>query len=238
MPALRLIAWNCHHGSVSARLSGLAPFAPAIVFLQECQPRERLPVAGSCLTCQVNARKGLALASLDASYQIAPLRRRPNRGRALVAATVTGPISFTVLGIWGQGPRYADDVMRTLDGYRRVLRSGPAVVLGDLNSGSNLTRQQPSKGHARILAALEDCGLVSAYHAFHDVAHGHEAHPTYRHQRNVTKPWHIDFCFVPAAWLPHLRSVDVIDGEEWPKRSDHLPLSVDIHFVEERKRNG
>jgi endonuclease/exonuclease/phosphatase family metal-dependent hydrolase len=99
-----------------------------------------------------------------------------------------------------------------------------------LNSGSNLTRQQPSKGHARILAALEDCGLVSAYHAFHNVAHGHEAHPTYRHQRNVSKPWHIDFCFVPAAWTPNVRSVEVIDGEEWSKKSDHLPLNVEIRF--------
>jgi exodeoxyribonuclease-3 len=238
MPVLRFIAWNCHHGSVQARLAELARFAPAIVFLQECQPGVPLPLPGSCVACRVNARKGIALASLDAAYQITPLRRRPNRGRAIVAATVTGPISFTALGIWGQGPRYADDVMRTLDAYRRLLGSAPAVVLGDLNSGSNLTRQQPSKGHARILAALEDCGLVSAYHAFHNVAHGHEAHPTYRHQRNVTKPWHIDFCFVPAAWVGNLRAVEVIDGEEWPKKSDHLPLRVEIHFDDERKRHG
>ncbi len=236
MAALRLIAWNCHHGSVQARLAELAPFAPAIVFLQECQPGVKLPSASSCLACQVNARKGIALASLDAEYQITPLRRRPNRGRAIVGATVTGPISFTALGIWGQGPRYANDVMATLDAYRRVLRSGPAVVLGDLNSGSNLTRQPPSKGHARILAALKDCGLVSAYHAFHDVAHGHEAHPTYRHQRNVTKPWHIDFCFVPAAWIQHVRSVELFDGDEWPKKSDHLPLSVELQFADERSR--
>jgi endonuclease/exonuclease/phosphatase family metal-dependent hydrolase len=228
MPALRLIAWNCHHGTVHARLAELAMFAPAIVFLQECQPAEQVPLAGSCVTCQVNGRKGIALASLSADYRITPLRRRPNRGRAVIAATVTGPISFTALGIWGQGPRYADDVLRTLDAYHRVLRSDPAIVLGDLNSGSNLTRQQPSKGHARILAALEDCGLVSAYHAFHDVAHGHETHPTYRHQRNVTKPWHIDFCFVPDSWVQNLRSVEVIDGAEWPKKSDHLPLKVEI----------
>ena len=40
MSSLRLIAWNCHHGSLSARLAELAAFAPAIVFLQECRPVE------------------------------------------------------------------------------------------------------------------------------------------------------------------------------------------------------
>jgi len=40
---LRLIAWNCHHGSLSTRLAELASFSPAIVFLQECRPVEALP---------------------------------------------------------------------------------------------------------------------------------------------------------------------------------------------------
>jgi len=78
--------------------------------------------------------------------------------------------------------------------------------------------------------ALEDFGLVSAYHAFHHVAHGYEAHATYRHQRNAAKPWHIDFCFVPAAWMSSVTEVDVLDGDEWVARSDHLPLTVDIDF--------
>jgi exodeoxyribonuclease III len=231
MAALRLITWNCHHGRVSARLDELAPFAPAIVFLQECHPEHAVPVINSCVRCQVNTRKGIALAALGTDYRLARLRQRPNRGRATVAATVTGPLSFTALGIWAQGPRYVDDVMRTLDAFRTVLRSGPAVVLGDLNSGSNLTGQSPSKGHARMVKALEDFGLTSAYHAFHRVAHGSETHTTYRHQRNPAKPWHIDFCFVPAAWVSSVTDVAVLDGDEWVARSDHLPLTVDIQFA-------
>lgn len=231
MAALRLITWNCHHGRVSTRLDELAPYTPAVVFLQECHPEHAVPVINSCVTRQVNTRKGIVLASLGTDYQLARLRQRPNRGRAIVAATVTGAVSFTALGIWAQGPRYVDDVMRTLDAFRVVLRSGPAVVLGDLNSGSNLTRQSPSKGHARIVKALEQFGLVSAYHAFYNVGHGYEAHATYRHQRNPAKPWHIDFCFVPAAWVSRVTHVNVLDGAEWAARSDHLPLTVDIDFA-------
>jgi hypothetical protein len=230
MPSLRLISWNCHHGSLSTRLAELAAFAPAIVFLQECRPIETLPLMGPFLAQRVNAQKGIALASLGADYHLEKLRARANRGRAVIGATVSGPEPFTALGIWSQGPRYVDDVMRTLKAYDRVLRSGPAIVMGDLNSGTNLAGTgPPSKGHARILGALADRGLVSAYHAFHRFEHGQERHPTYLHQRKPSKPWHIDFCFVPAGWL--VVGVEVLDGQEWATKSDHLPLKVDVQFT-------
>jgi len=231
MSSLRLIAWNCHHGSLSTRLAELAAFAPAIVFLQECRPIEKLPLTGPFLTQRVNAQKGIALASLNADYHLEKLKPRANRGRAVIGATVSGPVSFTALGIWSQGPRYVDDVMRTLDAYRRVLRAGSTLVMGDLNSGTNLAgTRSVNKGHARILDALADLGLVSAYHAFHHFDHGQEAHPTYLHQRKPSRPWHIDFCFVPAGWV--VVGVEVLDGNEWAARSDHLPLKVDVQVTE------
>jgi endonuclease/exonuclease/phosphatase family metal-dependent hydrolase len=228
MPALRLIAWNCHHGSVATRFEELASCAPAVVFLQECSPNVEAGSRWPCVTRRVNVRKAIALGSLGPGYEVRGLRARRNRGQAVVAAAVSGPVSFTALGIWSRGPRYADDVMRTLDAYGRLLRSGPAVVMGDLNSGTNLGRDvtSPSKGHAGIVSALAGLGLVSAYHAFHQVEHGNERHATYRHQRNPSKPWHIDFCFVPTDW--RVVDVEVLDGQAWAARSDHLPLKVDV----------
>jgi hypothetical protein len=228
MPTLRLIAWNCHHGSIAARFEELASWAPAVVFLQECSPVVAVGSRLACVTRRVNVRKGIALGSLDNAYDVRSLRARRNRGQAVVAAAISGIASFTAVGIWSRGPRYADDVMRTLEAYEGLLRSGPAVVMGDLNSGTNLARDvtSPSKGHAGIVAALNGLGLVSAYHAFHQVAHGRERHATYRHQRNPSKPWHIDFCFVPRIWK--LVDVEVLDGRTWAARSDHLPLKVDV----------
>jgi endonuclease/exonuclease/phosphatase family metal-dependent hydrolase len=232
MPSLRLIAWNCHHGSVSTCLSELARYSPDVVFLQECTPTGTLPSTGQFAARQVNARKGIALGSPHAGYRLTKTRSRANAGQAFVCASVRGPVSFTALGIWGQTPHYVNDVMRTLDAYDAVLRSGPSVVMGDLNSGTDLNKPgDPSSGHARILAKMTGLGLISAYHAFHRVAHGREVHPTYRHLRNARRPWHIDFCFVPASWEGNLRRVDVIDGDDWAGRSDHLPLKIDCEFV-------
>ena len=230
MSSLRLIAWNCHHGSLSTRLAELASFAPAIVFLQECKPTRTLPMMGPFLTQRVNAQKGIALASLNADYRLAKLKPRANRGRAVMGATVSGPVAFTALGVWSQGPHYVDDVMRTLHAYDKVLRSGATIVMGDLNSGTNLAgTRSPNKGHSRILDRFADLGLVSAYHAFHHFEHGQERHPTYRHQRKPSQPWHIDFCFVPVGWV--VVGVEVLDGKEWATRSDHLPLKVDVQFA-------
>jgi endonuclease/exonuclease/phosphatase family metal-dependent hydrolase len=60
------------------------------------------------------------------------------------------------------------------------------------------------------------------------VEHGYETHPTYRHNHKLSKPWHIDFCFVPAGWVANLVAVEILDGPEWAARSDHSPLKVDV----------
>jgi endonuclease/exonuclease/phosphatase family metal-dependent hydrolase len=143
MPSLRLITWNCHHGSLSSRLCELAEYSSDIVFLQECTPAETLPLVGQVFARRrVGSRKGIALASLNADYHLEELEPRADSGRAVVAAGVTGRVSFTALGMWSQGPEYVDDVMRTLDAYAVLLRSGPAVVMGDLNSGARVNGEQ------------------------------------------------------------------------------------------------
>ena len=228
-PSLRLIAWNCRSGSLSTRLSELAEHSPDIVFLQECLPAETLPLAGQFFARRIGPQKGIALGSLNREYRLEEMDSRAHSGRAVIAATVTGPVSFNVIGIWSQGPHYVDDLMRTLNAYADLLTKSPSVVMGDLNSGTCLNRSRsPSKGHSRVVGALADLGLVSAYHALHDVGHGQEAHATYRHQFKASQPWHIDFCFVPSNWAANLRRVEVIDDENWATRSDHLPLLVDL----------
>jgi len=229
---LRLIAWNCHHGLLSARLAQLASFSPAIVFLQECRPVEALALMNPFVTQRVNVQKAIALGSLDTAYSLAKLRPRANRGRAVVGVRVTGPVSFIALGIWSQGPYYVDDVMRTLDAYGRVLRSSPTVVMGDLNSGTNLARRKSTnKGHSQILKALADHGLVSAYHASHRVEHGQEVHPTYRHHDPADG--HETEVDMPPQGVQtvNLIRVEVLDGKEWTTTSDHLPLMVDVRLT-------
>ena len=115
--------------------------------------------------------------------------------------------------------------------YEEVLRSGRAVVMGDMNSGPALnTVGALGDGQRRLLDAFAKRGLVSAYHVFHGVEHGREMHPTARHRFNPLDPWHIDSCFVPQDWALTIANVEVLDGEEWRATSDHHPLMVDLRF--------
>lgn len=41
------------------------------------------------------------------------------------------------------------------------------------------------------------------------------------------RTWHIDGCFVPAAWASRVSSADVVDGRAWRTRSDHSPVVVE-----------
>jgi exodeoxyribonuclease III len=232
MPTLRLIAWNCHHGRLAHRVSLLKPLTPDLVFLQECQPAEPLPLLGTFGTRRINPKKGIALGSVNPHYRLTDLGTHPNGGRAVIAGEVAGPVAFTLLGIWSVGPRYVDDVLSSLAAYDDVLRSGRAVVMGDMNSGPtvNDTTTGVTKKHQRLLDAFAARGLVSAYHVFHKVKHGEEAHATYRHRFNAAEPWHLDFCFIPQSWAASLTSVELLDGDYWRAESDHHPLMVDLRF--------
>jgi endonuclease/exonuclease/phosphatase family metal-dependent hydrolase len=215
---------------LTTRLAEQAPLAPDVVFVQECAPAQHLAPDAHVLTRSINGSKAIALGSLNPHYRLGELKRRRGAGNAVIASSVTGPVAFTALGIWSQAPAYAGDAMRSLDAYAGLLRSGPAVVMGDLNSGTCLHRDEsPSRNHRRLISALAGLGLVSAYHAFHRVEHGRETHATYRHQFKASQPWHIDFCFIPAAWVEHLVDVQVVD-EAWGLKSDHVPLKVDLRL--------
>jgi endonuclease/exonuclease/phosphatase family metal-dependent hydrolase len=224
---VRLITWNCRHGSLNERVVQLSTESPDLVFLQEWAPG-RSDTTGF-LARSVNSRKGIALGSLNPSYRLRRLNRPRGCGQAVIAARVENvSSSFTLLGIWARGPRFADDVLSTLEACGGLLRKRPAIVLGDLNSG---TRQygEPyvSRDHSRIVAKLSAHGLESAYHRSYNVDYGAERHPTYRHQMKHSLPWHIDFCFVPRQW--RLQATRVIDSD-WALTSDHNALVIDVDF--------
>jgi hypothetical protein len=226
---LRLITWNCRSGSVAQRMLDLAEFNPDLVFLQECGAIEGTDSTSIVCSRTINKRKNIVLLARPSSCRCVGRRLTPGSGRAAVVAQVVSPIPFLLIGIWGQGPRYVEDVLLTLRAQAKRLKTQPSVVLGDMNSGSRLgNRAGPTKHHRRLLDLCAELGLTSAYHAFHQVEPGAEADPTYFHQYNASLPWHIDFCFVPLAWAPNLMNVAVVSDERWVKRSDHRPLLVEI----------
>jgi endonuclease/exonuclease/phosphatase family metal-dependent hydrolase len=225
---MRLITWNCRSGSVATRLAELSRLSPDVVFLQECSPVDAPPFGGAVLTRRVNASKGIALAVVSPSWCCEAIAVAGNDEGASIAGTISrGADSFSVLGLWTRG-KFVDDALRMIACHDALFAAGPTVVMGDLNSGTDLSKRgSPSRNHERLVGALESRGLVSAYHAFHRVEHGRETHATYYHRFDRRDRWHIDFCFVPASWAPRIRRV-VVPGSRSHATSDHRPVCVEV----------
>jgi exodeoxyribonuclease III len=196
---MRIVSWNCCRRGFAGVIEALAPLSADLLFLQEvgCPGTKEPP----CVWRGAYERQGVAIVALSGALTLSG--RAPSR--ASTPVHVAGPTPFRALNVWAHPrPTYPADVHATLDRCRAALTGCAAVVAGDFNSSVTAdTRRQPR--HASLVARLRDeFGLVTAYHEFHDEQQGRESAPTYFHLRRPNAPWHIDYCFVPAAWATKL----------------------------------
>ena len=178
-----------------------------------------------------NPRQGIAVQAAP-PYQLQRLPTLEGVPKYIVPISVTGPLSFTMLAVWSKNNakyRYVEAVTKAVDMYRELVAAGPKVLIGDLNSNLIWDSTHPKDlNHSALVALLRSLGLVSAYHGYHSEAHGCETRPTYYFQWNEQRTYHIDYCFVPEAWMKNVRQVDIGTYEDWKQYSDHRPLLVDI----------
>ena len=208
----------------------LNDIAPDLVAVQECaRPANRQ--RGRQAWFGDNPNQGL-LVGVTNGLRLRAARKKGIDSKFFLPIQVEGALAFNVLAIWAKpgphSPIYASTVLDGLAAYRRFIKSGPTVFLGDLNTAT-IPSARGRDWHMEIVKRLRDeFGLVSAYHAYHNIEHGYEAHYTYFDRTKKGKPYHVDYCFVPEAWLPRLKRVAVGNYEEWGRVSDHTPVVVEI----------
>ena len=116
---------------------------------------------------------------------------------------VAGPTSFNVLGVWAQAdPTYSAALLQGLTLYREFLKSGPSILLGDFNSSVAWDDKHGRTDHRDLEERLrQEFGLVSAYHAATTEPPGAETRPTHFWRWHEASPYHLDYCYIPEAWL-------------------------------------
>lgn len=138
-----------------------------------------------------------------------------------------------VLGTWafnGRAQKFGAETsgyfLDVLDHYGEHIRSSEKVVIaGDFNNGPQWDIPGHRNNFAEIDQALNELGLRSAYHFFKLEEFGKETSPTYFHQRNPQKPFHIDYVY---SNINLIKSVEVGSFSDWSSRSDHVPLTVEF----------
>jgi endonuclease/exonuclease/phosphatase family metal-dependent hydrolase len=238
---MRIVSWNCNTSpQITRPASAVAAFTTKynilsqriplsdIVVLQEVARPQFTPMPHHIWHGPMISRGiGVVVAEqyrIESHYDEAI-------SRSVVPVTMRGPLSLTVLAVWSvplqtSARNYVREVYNGILGYRHLLATGPVVVLGDFNSNALWDRSAGAINQTTLVQLLDnEFGLVSAYHTHHTVAPGQERDPTYYHYRQYTRPFHIDYCFIPKAWT--ITDVRIGTFDEWHADSDHCPLIVD-----------
>ena len=185
----------------------------------------------TCLWFGDNPRQGIIVKASN-EYWLRALPRAANVPKFVFPVEVRGPQNFTLLAVWskgGQKYRYVMGVVTAVLTYRTLFESSPTVLIGDLNSNAIWDTHHPvDRNHSALVRLLSELGLLSSYHHFFGEAQGSETRPTCYLLWNKERPYHIDYCFVPATWASRIKRVAIGSYDEWRQHSDHRPLLVEF----------
>jgi hypothetical protein len=226
---VRLVTWNCCSGPLARKLSDLDALEADIAVVPECPRIPEQP--GAIVWTGARPAKGLAVFARG-PWQVRRVRAPRGLPRYALPVQVAGPESFLLLAIWAQPHPtvpYVRGMHRAVRTCRSLMQVQPAVLLGDFNSNTIWDGEHPTdRSHSALVRYLGEMGLVSAYHERYAEEQGRETRPTFFLYRHLKRPYHIDYCFVPATWLGRIRDVTVGDHGAWASKSDHMPLTVDV----------
>ena len=225
--------------ALERKVESMLDLAPDIAVVSECAEPERLRLRSKSSWMQGepvwigrNPHKGLAAVRLAPAYH-------PSL-RYIAPVHVDGPTPCNLLAVWAQNAsaggirkHQLGPLRRGLSRYKSFLGERQAVIAGDLNSNTIWDKPGWRINHSTKVRILEESfGLVSAYHAIRGEAHGQESEPTlYWRDRTKDGPtYHIDYVFLPSAWIGKVRDLSVGGFEAWcgAGLSDHVPVVVDV----------
>lgn len=221
---MKLITWNCHHGSINERITHLTKFNADFIFLQEVKrplaPDSRVRWFGT------NEKKGHAI-FVSENFLVSSFDEEPV-DPFIVPLIIDGTFSFHILMIWTQHrSEYIKQLQEPLNKYHKFLLEKPSIIVGDFNSSAIWDKNHRSFNHSIMVTHLHDVfGLRSAYHEKMKCPQGYEPDPTLHHCYKQERPYHIDYCFLPESW--QIKDVTVGKYEDWISQSDHCPLIVDV----------
>ncbi len=220
---MRVTSWNCYRGAdVGEFLALLTPLGADLVALQECRRPDGDDA--SVVWRGDDPHQGSAVVSTSPALPIESIEI-PSLHPTVVPVVVRAPEPFVFVGVWTHPP-YNEVAWDAMTACVDAADGLPVVAAGDFNSSPGVRGQERTS--AQFLERMRDeLGLVSAWHHHTGEAHGEETRATYYHQRNESNPFHIDYCFLPEAWVNRLTEVSVGGYADWP-RSDHRPLTVEF----------
>jgi len=235
---MRLITWNCQ-GAFRKKADLILPNKPDILVVQECEHPDKCISTtnkpNSTYWYGDNKHKGICLFSFN-DYKFELLPDFNPKFRYILPFRVTGyEQTFTLFAIWTMSnkenyeARYIGQLWLAINYYADLL-IGSTILVGDFNSNKIWDNKARVGDHSDVVNRLADNNIQSIYHKHFEIEQGKEKHPTFFLQRNLNKPYHLDYCFASSNLLDKVQNVEIGAYENWSAYSDHAPMTIDFGF--------
>ena len=177
-----------------------------------------------------NKHKGLSVFTRSGITIQTATELRDSRYALLVETT-----ELDLLAIWAmndkQNPsqRYIGQVYTALSNHSELLDT-PLSVLGDFNWNVKWDQSPNSPlcgDFSDTVDLLNESNLQSVYHQLTGEEFGAEISPTFYMHKKHSRPYHIDYAFLPDQMLASAE-VSVGEYDEWIDASDHMPLIINV----------
>lgn len=231
---MRVITWNSN-GAFRKKFHLIDQMKADIFIIQECEnPAESggdyLKWAKNYQWIGSNKHKGLGVFS-KLPHPIEKLDWDAERLELFLPCKISN--DFNLLAVWTKQANstnfaYIGQLWKYLQLHKNKIADGKTILCGDLNSNKCWDEWDRWWNHSDVVRELKEIALTSAYHEIKKEEQGEESSPTLYMQRNISKPYHIDYIFLPNHLINSNCTLNVGSSDEWLEHSDHMPIAVDF----------
>ncbi len=233
---MKIVSWNCS-GALRRKFHQINKYDADIFVIQECENPayvkdiDFLNWAENHLWIGDNKNKGLGIfARTTISLEKLNWTNSYNDHsvKYFLPCSVNG--RFQLLGVWthqNNSPTfgYIGQLWKYLD--LNISKLNDALIVGDFNSNAIWDLWDRWWNHSDVVDMLRSKGLESAYHQYFEENQGNETQPTFYLQKNLNKPFHIDYMFGSSIFQKSFK-IEVGSPSDWLKHSDHMPLFYQV----------
>lgn len=232
---MKIITWNCN-GAFRKKFESLVDEDADILVIQECEnPAETKDLnyknwASNYLWVGDSKNKGIGIFAKE-NIELKPLDwsdiYKDYKVKHFLPCKVNN--DFNLIAVWthkNNSPNfgYIGQFWKYLQINKYQMSN--SIIIGDFNSNSIWDQWDRWWNHSDVVKELKEIGIESIYHNREKEENGKETKPTFYLHRNLSKPYHIDYCFASKNHLVKTINFVIENFENWKHLSDHTPIII------------
>jgi exonuclease III len=248
---IKIVTWNCN-GALRKKLNKLGTLDADVYIIQECEDPAKSTLscrewAGDYLWVGSSKNKGIGVFPKKGNI-VSPLNWHgsfsPDGINKIHSASQwsTSDLKlflpfilnnqYTLLGVWTKSNDtetfgYIGQLWKYIQIHHKELSNKNTLIIGDFNSNAIWDKPDRWWSHSGVVKELELLNFKSVYHTQYSELHGYESKPSFYLQKNLAKPYHIDYAFVSTDLL-RLSTLKIGEFHNWIEFSDHMPIELVI----------